>query len=213
MEKMNQLNDLDDGLDALMEGDIDLDTNFVWQPRAQPVPTITAHRHQPSRRRAEDHRARGALAGVLDPMPTAGETIHIILPGNVALGDVLWHIVDATDLPGPLHVSTLGFGRAWIHGLLERLQARQITEATICCSDYFAKSDAAEFQEAKELLAPWPVTLMAGRTHAKVGTFNTLSMEGSANLRACRSIENVSITNDSNLAAFHRQWINTLTTP
>jgi hypothetical protein len=100
-----------------------------------------------------------------------------------------------------------------VHGLLERLQGRQITEATIACSDYFAKSDAAEFQEAKELLAPWPVTLMAGRTHAKVATFGTISMEGSANLRACRSIENVSVTNDATLAAFHRLWITNLTKP
>jgi hypothetical protein len=203
---------LDDGLDALMDGDLDVPDDFTWQPRTQPVGVIQAHRHQPSRRRAEDHRARGVLAGQLDPLPTAGETIHVILPGNVALGDVLWHIVDATDQPGLLHVSTLGFGRAWIHGLLARLQDRQITEATICCSDYFAKADAAEFQEARELLAPWPVTLMAGRTHAKVATFSTISMEGSANLRACRSIENVSVTNDTNLADFHRQWITALTT-
>jgi hypothetical protein len=200
-------------LDDLLVDDIDLDANFTWAPRAQPVPSITAHRHQPTRRRQEDHRARGALAGILDPLPAPGESVHIILPGNVALGDVLWHVVDAEDQPGPLHVSTLGFGRAWIHGLLARLQARQITKATICCSDYFAKADAAEFQEARELLAPWPVTLMAGRTHAKVATFGTISMEGSANLRACRSIENVSITNDTNLADFHRQWITTLTTP
>ena len=205
--------DLDDGLADLLVDDIDLDADFTWAPRAQPVPSIAAHRHQPSRRRQEDHRNRGLLAGVLTPLPTAGETIHIILPGNVALGDVVWTVVDGTQLPGPLHVSTLGFGRAWVHGLLERLQARQITEATICCSDYFAKADAAEFQEARELLAAWPVTLVAGRTHAKVATFNTLSMEGSANLRACRSIENVAVTNDNTLADFHRQWITTLTTP
>ena len=205
--------DLDDGLADLLVDDIDLDTNFVWTPRAQPVPSIAAHRHQPSRRRHEDHRHLGILAGILNPLPKAGESIHIILPGNVALGDVLWNIVDATDLPGPLHVSTLGFGRAWIHGLLARLQARQITEATVLASDYFAKADAAEFQEARELLAAWPATLVAGRTHAKVATFGTISMEGSANLRACRSIENVAVTNDTNLANFHRQWITALTTP
>jgi len=207
------MTDTDDGMDDLLVEDIELDADFIWTPKAQPSATISAHRHKPTRRRAEDHRHRGALAGVLDPLPTAGESIHIILPGNVALGDVLWHIVDAGDQPGPLHVSTLGFGRAWVHGLLERLQTRQITQATICCSDYFVKADAAEFQEARELLAPWPVTLIAGRTHAKVATFNTLSMEGSANLRACRSIENVSITNDTNLADFHRRWITNLTTP
>ena len=200
-------------LDDLLVDDIDLDADFTWQPKAQPIPTIRGHRHQPTRRRQEDHRAQGALAGILDPLPAPGESVHIILPGNVALGDVVWTVVDGTQLPGSLHISTLGFGRTWIHGLLARLQARQITKATICCSDYFAKADAAEFQEARELLAPWPVTLMAGRTHAKVATFGTISMEGSANLRACRSIENVSITNDTNLADFHRQWISTLTTP
>ena len=202
----------DDGLDNLLADDLDVPMDFQWQPRTQPVPTVQAHRHQPTRRRAEDHRARGALAGILDPLPAPGESVHIILPGNVALGDVVWTVVDGTQLPGSLHVSTLGFGRAWIHGLLARLQARQITKATICCSDYFAKADAAEFQEARELLAPWPVTLVAGRTHAKVATFGSISMEGSANLRACRSIENVSVTNDTNLADFHRQWITTLTT-
>jgi hypothetical protein len=207
------MTDTDDRMEDLLVDDLDLPDNFIWTPKAQPVPTITAHRHRPTRRRQEDHRARGAVAGVLDPLPTAGESIHIILPGNVALGDVVWSVVDGTQLQGPLHVSTLGFGRAWIHGLLARLQARQITEATICCSDYFAKADAAEFQEARELLAPWPVTLVAGRTHAKVATFKTLSMEGSANLRACRSIENLSVTNDDNLADFHRQWITALTTP
>jgi len=205
-------NDLD-GLDELLADDIDVPRDFTWAPRAQPAPTITALRHRPTRRRAEDHRARGALAAVLTPLPAPGETVHLVLPGNVALGDLMWHVVDATDQPGPLHVSTLGFGRAWIHGLLARLQARQITEATICCSDYFAKADAAEFQEARELLAPWPVTLMAGRTHAKVATFGTIGMEGSANLRACRGIENVSITNDTNLANFHRRWITNLTSP
>ena len=118
------MTDTDDGMDDLLVEDIELDADFIWTPKAQPSATISAHRHQPTRRRAEDHRHRGALAGVLDPLPRAGESIHLILPGNVPLGDVLWHIVDATDQPGPLHVSTLGFGRAWVHGLLERLQAR-----------------------------------------------------------------------------------------
>ena len=205
--------DLDDGLDGLLVDDLDVPDSFVWQPRTQPAPTVSIHRHRPTRRRAEDHRARGVLAGQLDPLPAPGESVHIILPGNVPLGDVVWTVVDGTQLPGPLHVSTLGFGRAWIAGLVDRLRDGRITEATICCSHYFAKADAAEFQEARELLAPWPVTLVAGRTHAKVATFGTISMEGSANLRACRSIENVSITNDTNLTNFHRRWLTDLTSP
>lgn len=207
------MTDTDDGMENLLVDDLDLPDDFTWQPKAQPIPTIRGHRHQPPRRRTEDHRHHRALAGVLNPLPTAGETVHLVLPGNVPLGDVLWHVVDAEDQPGPLHVSTLGFGRAWIAGLVDRLRGGKITSGMIACSDYFAKADAAEFQEARELLAPWPVTLVAGRTHAKVATFGTFSMEGSANLRACRSIENVAVTNDTNLADFHRQWITSLTTP
>jgi len=206
------MTDTDDDLADLLVDDIDLDADFIWTPKAPPAPTIQALRHRPTRRRHEDHRHRGLLAGVLDPLPAPRESVHLLLPGHVPLGAVLWHIVDATDHPGPLAVSTLGFNRAWVHGLLERLKTRQITEAAVLASDYFAKSDAAEFQEAKELLAPWPVTLTAGRTHAKVGVFGAISMEGSANLRACRSLENVAVTHDGALADFHRRWITTLTT-
>lgn len=206
---METLTDLDD-LDGLIADDFDVPANFVWAPKAaQQTGTIQAFRHRPTERRAEDHRHRGALAGVLDPLPAPGESAHLVLPGNVPLGAVLWHIIDAVD-PGPLAVSTLGFNRAWIAGLIDRLRSRTITKAIVICSDYFAKADAAEFQEALQLLAPWPVTLTAGRTHAKVGVFGPYSMEGSANLRSCRSTENVVVSNDQGLADFHRKWIHEL---
>ncbi len=204
---------LDDGLDGLLVDDIDLDADFTWQPKAQPVPTITAHRHRPTRRRAEDHRARGLLAGQLDPLPAEGDTLHLVLPGGIALGDVLWSVVDGTHLPGPLTVSTLGFGRRWIAGLIDRLRDGRITSGVVVCSNYFRKSDPTEYADAAAALAPWPCRLTDARTHAKIAVFGPYSLEGSANLRSCRSIENVAVTHDAALADFHRQWITTLTTP
>ncbi len=200
----------DDGLADLLVDDIDLNADFVWQPKAQPVPTITAHRHRPTRRRAEDHRARGLLAGQLDPLPAEGDTLHLVLPGGIALGDVLWSVVDGTHLPGPLTVSTLGFGRRWIAGLIDRLRDGRITEAVVVCSNYFSRADAAEYQEARELLTPWPCRLTDARTHAKIAVFGPYSLEGSANLRSCRSIENVAVTHDAALARFHTEWIHQL---
>ena len=203
---------LDDGLDGLLVDDIDLDADFTWQPKAQPVPTITAHRHRPTRRRAEDHRARGLLAGQLDPLPAEGDTLHLVLPGGIALGDVLWSVVDGTHLPGPLTVSTLGFGRRWIAGLIDRLRDGRITSGVVVCSNYFRKSDPTEFADAAAALAPWPFRLTDARTHAKIAIFGHFSLEGSANLRSCRSIENVAVTHDAALADFHRKWITALTT-
>lgn len=213
---MNLTDTDNDGLDALLVADLDVPDSFVWQPRTQPVPTVQTHRHRPTRRRHEDHRHHGALAGVLDPLPTAGETVHLIIHGGVPLSAVIWHIIDRAP-PADLAISTLGFSRHFIHELIDRMQTGQITSGVVVCSNYFSRADAAEYQEARELLAPWPVTLTDARTHGKVFVFGTFCGEGSANLRSCRSIENVSITNDENLARFHAGWIrqiaNTPTTP
>ncbi len=202
---------IDDGLDALMGGDLDVPLNFQWQPRTQPVPTVQAHRHQPTRRRAEDHRARGALAGQLDPLPAEGETVHLVLHGAVPLSAVVWHVVDQNP-PSALTISTLGFSRAFVHELIDRMRTGQIASANVVCSNYFSRADTAEFREAQELLAPWPCKLTDARTHAKIAVFGHFSLEGSANLRSCRSIENVAVTHDAALADFHRRWITTLTT-
>ena len=201
---------LDDGLDALMDGNLDVPLDFTWAPKAQPVPSITAHRHTPTRRRAEDHRHRGALAGVLTPLPAEGESVHLVLNGGVALGDVLWSVVDGTQLQGPLTVSTLGFGRRWIAGLIDRLRDGRITSGVVVCSNYFSRADPTEYADAAAALAPWPVTLTDARTHAKIFVFGPFCGEGSANLRSCRSIENVAVSNDENLARFHRKWISEL---
>jgi hypothetical protein len=205
-------NDLD-GLDELLVDDIDVDANFTWQPRTQPAPAVSVHRHRPIRRRQEDHRARGALAGVLDPLPTPGETVHLVLPGGIALGEIVWSVVDGTNQPETLTVSTLGFGRRWIGGLVDRLRSGQITKAAVVCSNYFRRSDPTEYADAAAALAPWPVTLTDARTHAKIAVFGPFSLEGSANLRSCRSVENVAVTNDKGLARFHSAWIQTLASP
>ena len=209
MEKMNQLNDLDDGLADLLVDDLDVPADFTWQPRTQPVPTITAHRHQPSRRRHEDHRHRGLLAGQLDPLPTAGETAHLLIHGGVALATIIWHIVDQSP-PAELMISTLGFNRDFVHQLIDRMRTGQITSANVVCSNYFSRADAAEYEEARAVLTPWPCRLTNARTHAKIAVFGPYSLEGSANLRSCRSLENVAITHDENLARFHAEWIHQL---
>ena len=201
----------DDGLADLLVDDIDLNADFVWQPKAQPVPTVQAHRHRPTRRRHEDHRARGALAGQLDPLPAPGETAHLIIHGAVPLSAVVWHIIDQSP-PAELMISTLGFSRAFVAELIDRMRTGRITSGVVVCSNYFRKSDPTEFADAAAALAPWPCRLTDARTHAKIAVFGHFSLEGSANLRACRSIENVAVTNDTNLADFHRQWIIALTT-
>ena len=200
---------LDDGLADLLVDDIDLDADFTWQPKAQPVPTITAQRHRPTRRHQEDHRARGLLAGQLDPLPAPGETAHLIIHGGVPLSAIIWHVIDQSP-PADLAISTLGFNRDFVHQLIDRMRTGQITSANVVCSNYFSRTDAVEYEKARALLRPWPCQLTDARTHAKIAVFGHFSLEGSANLRSCRSIENVAVTHDENLARFHAKWISEL---
>ena len=200
---------LDDGLADLLVDDIDLDADFTWTPKAAPVPTVSIHRHRPTRRRAEDHRARGLLAGQLDPLPAPGETAHLLVHGAVPLSAIIWHIVDQRP-PADLAISTLGFNRHFIHELIDRMRTGRVLSATVVCSNYFSRADAAEYEEARAVLTAWPCKLTDARTHAKIAVFGHFSFEGSANLRSCRSIENVAITHDKSLAQFHAKWISEL---
>ena len=200
---------LDDGLADLLVDDIDLDADFTWAPRAQPGPTVSIHRHRPTRRRAEDHRARGVLAEQLDPLPAPGETAHLIIHGGVPLSAIIWHVIDQSP-PADLAISTLGFNRDFVHQLIDRMRTGQITSANVVCSNYFSRTDAVEYEKARALLRPWPCQLTDARTHAKIAVFGHFSLEGSANLRSCRSIENVAVTHDENLARFHAKWISEL---
>ena len=203
------MTDTDDEMENLLVDDLDLPDDFSWQPRAQPVPTITAHRHRPTRHRAEDHRARGLLAGQLDPLPEPGETAHLLVHGAVPLSAIIWHIVDQSP-PADLAISTLGFNRHFIHELIDRMRTGRVLSATVVCSNYFSRADAAEYEEARAVLTAWPCKLTDARTHAKIAVFGHFSFEGSANLRSCRSIENVAVTHDENLARFHAKWIHQL---
>ena len=202
----------DDGLDNLLADDLDVPMDFQWQPRTQPGPTVSTHRQRPTRRRQEDHRARGALAGVLDPLPAEGESVHLVLHGGVPLSAVIWTIVDQSP-PADLAISTLGFNRDFVHQLIDRLRDGRITSGVVGCSNYFRKSDPTEYADAAAALAPWPCRLTDARTHAKIAVFGHFSLEGSANLRSCRSIENVAVTHDAALASFHAGWIRALAYP
>ncbi len=206
------MTDTDDGMeDLLVNDDIELDADFIWTPKAQPSATISAHRHQPTRRRAEDHRHHGLVAGQLDPLPQPGETAHLIIHGGVPLSAIIWHIIDQSP-PADLAISTLGFNRDFVHQLIDRIQTGRVLSANVVCSNYFSRADAVEYEEARALLRPWPCRLTDHRTHAKIAVFGHFSLEGSANLRSCRSIENVAVTNDNAVANFHRHWITALTT-
>ena len=112
-----------------------------------------------------------------------------------------------------LYIATLGFNRDNAAELLRLIDAGQVGQVRFLCSTYYANTDGEVVTWLQgELRARKAGRLLAIRNHAKIllmglsdGTY--LVNESSANLRSCRNIEQFSLSNDADLYAFHKRWM------
>ncbi len=177
------------------------------------------------RREAVKHRTRHLLqvanaAKHLRELPAAGESLHCVMRGNYNA----WDLVPATlRLAAPatiaaLHVATLGFNGRNAVELCELLDAGAVGSATFLCSHYFEKTTPDVFGYLAAELARRDQRILAMRSHAKIILMRLsdgrhYTIEGSANLRSCRNIEQFCMTNDRGLMEFHRTWIEQMFPP
>jgi hypothetical protein len=147
-------------------------------------------------------------------LPRKGEAIHMIQAGDFALCDL---IPAALDLMAPasirhLTIATLSFNRKNRLTLLELMDAGRIGCVDFLCSTMFEKGARAQCREFEADLADRGGRFLCVRCHAKIICMETTSrasyvIEGSANLRSCRAIEQFFLTNDPGLLEFHRAWM------
>ncbi len=163
-------------------------------------------------RRLYDLRHVPNAVELLSPLPKPGETIHAIMGGDFAAWDLVPAIISMAGLRvEELHIATLGFNAQNADHLARLIANGQVGHAVVLCSDYFAKSDAVTFREAKAKLEAVGSKLVSTKNHAKVLAVDFVScgyvVESSANLRSCKNLEQIAVTNDRALLEFHRRWI------
>jgi hypothetical protein len=154
---------------------------------------------------------------LLDRLPVAGESVHIVTAGGLPL----WAFVGAIlRLAAParierLSASTLGFGRDHIGDLAAMLDRGEIGSVSLLVSNYFRSIDSTLFGDLQQALTGRGQKVGAARTHCKVlailltdGT--PLTVESSGNLRSCKSSEQACVTHDRGLLDFHERWIHEL---
>lgn len=156
------------------------------------------------------------LAKALTKLPAPGETWHIICKGNWPA----WSLVPRMMELHPhrmdwLGIATLGYSKDNTDELCQMLDAGQIGAVDVIYSCYFKSNETALVGYFEHQLRRRGQRAKAIRNHAKViaaqfadGT--GITVESSANLRSNRNIEQFTITNDATLAAFHRDWLNTV---
>lgn len=150
----------------------------------------------------------------LNHLPAPGCSIHGIMRGNYSFCDL---IPAALTLIAPdrfeyVAATTLGFSRKAVLQLLDLIDSGGVGTIDFICADFFHKSDREICQFADEQLRRRGSRFCSARCHAKIILLLTSSgerytSESSANIRACRSIEQFALTNDPELFEFHRGWI------
>jgi len=153
----------------------------------------------------------------LDRLPDVDEYVHIVMRMNFPL----WSIVPAIlRLAAPatiedLAVATLGFNTSNAHDLMAMLDDGRIGRVLFLCSVYFEKANGREFAFLAEGLRTRGHRIAAARSHAKVVAVSmsdgrAFVVESSANLRSCRNLEQMTMTQGRDIYEFHAGWIGEL---
>lgn len=173
-----------------------------------------SHARRPAGRQFVDALNVANAAAHLKELPAAGVTVHYITKGNYSLFDTIPAILSliAPAVITELYIATLGFSMKNVDALFAMLDRGDVGRARVVCSCYFRSLSAEIYNPMAIGLEKRGQKIAAMRNHAKIILMRTsrgdeITIEGSANLRSCRNVEQFCMTNDAGLLAFHARWM------
>ena len=147
-------------------------------------------------------------------LPEPAEAFHLITEKRYSM----MHVIPATlHLAAPatiayLAIVTLSFSQPNMVDLLALLDAGQIGTVDFLYSVYFRSNNREACEGLTTELGRRGHRVYAGLIHAKILLLEltdgrAYTVESSANLRSCASVEQITLTHDRALLDFHRAWI------
>ena len=167
---------------------------------------------RPARRRNLSALRQEALEDFYRQLPAAGESLHVVSNGRFDYFHFLPATLRLLGRPAAeVYGSTWTMNRQNVLDLLRLLDAGQIGTAAIVTGTYFKRRETAVANTLIEGLAERGLRYRAFQNHAKVLLLaappDWITIEGSANFTANPRLEQTVITNDADLYAFHRAWL------
>lgn len=173
------------------------------------------HRRR-GRNQADDCTRVSKAKDVLQRLPEAGESFHVLLSGHFRNSDFIPSILDLSgDRCERLSVCTLGYDRHTVDMLLREIDGSRVGHLSML-SCVYAQSHYPELHSwLTSELSRRGSRHMAARVHVKVMGFDftdgrRITVESSANLRSCNMAELTVVTADDGLTEFHHRWIDEL---
>lgn len=182
--------------------------------RPDTIPDNLALRRKALKRATLDARQlQNAIEHILK-LPQPGESLHFVTDGRFEPCDLIPATRKLSDpaVIKRLDVTTLGLNADNVACLANGMDQRKIEFCSVMVSHYFKSAEPTAYQNLKTEIESRGGRVNALRTHAKLILLemtdgNHFTIEGSGNLRACRSIEQFVMTNDRELLLFHRSWL------
>ena len=166
------------------------------------------------RRAFLDARREANVIEHLIKLPQPDESLHIIIDGRFEPCDIIPATRRLSDPATIKHltITTLGLNEDNVSTICNGMDAGKIGSLTLITSHYFRGNERPLFEWMKKEIESRGGRVRGLRSHSKLilmemSDGNCYTVEGSANLRSCKSIEQLCMTNDRSLLEFHRNWI------
>ncbi len=152
------------------------------------------------------------MAPILAALPAPGEALHVLMAAQYNLSDVVGGILAERGRCSSLLISTLSFNEASIDAIKGWVDAGLVGAVGLAASFYFRvhNKDLCILTKAQFVERGWPIAF--SQNHAKVVCLaldcgERIVIEGSANWRELRNLEQMTIINDQSVYEFHSGWI------
>jgi hypothetical protein len=150
----------------------------------------------------------------LERLPDPGESYHLVVAGSYRSWDLVPAILALAARPAvALWIATLSYNRENLQDLLRLSDAGQLGRVHFIVSVYDKANDPGRFEYARTELGARGHRLLAMQNHCKIialdlgGPDGQIVSESSANLRSHSTTEQVTLTRDPGLYAFHTAWM------
>ncbi len=194
----------------------------------KPIPFAGMVRGQPDTDQAGDHQGRRAFMArvhrrrfaslqaaseAVDLLPDEGESLHGLMTGFFDLMHLLIVLLDRLGSPcTTMRIATLSLSARNVQEMVALFDMAKVKQIDLLTSDFFRKHDDDIFDELVTEFHARGQRVGAARSHAKIVTMlledgRRYLLEGSANLRTNRNLEQFCLARDPELHAWYDTWL------